>query len=462
MADISFTLNGSRVTLTDLDPHQTLLDWLRNDAGLVGTKEGCNEGDCGACTVIRVSPTANGPWCEAINACILLLPQLHGQSLYTIEGLADGETLHPIQQAMIARHGSQCGFCTPGIVMSLVAASENSESDTDRILAGNLCRCTGYQPIVNAARAAAPMGRLAPNATPSPPAVSTPDCYLPETLEAFADWYLDSPDATLIAGATDVGLWVTKQFRSLQPACFLGGLAELDHITPNGSALTVGAMVTLNRLHTAMAPLYPTLATLIERFGSVQVRNSATVGGNIANGSPIGDLAPAFIALGCTLVLRRGDTRRTIPIEDFFVDYGVQDRQAGEFVEAIHIPTDQPGLRCYKIAKRHDQDISALCGCFNLTMVGTRIQTARLAFGGMAATPKRALAAEQALTGRDWTPASIATAKARLAEDFTPLTDMRASAAYRMDTAGNLLERYALDMAAADVPTSVYASDLVP
>jgi len=461
MADISFSLNGSPVTLHNVDPHQTLLAWLRDDAGLVGTKEGCNEGDCGACTVINVSQTKTGPWCEAMNACILLLPQLQGKSLYTIEGVADDDALHPVQEAMIAQHGSQCGFCTPGIVMSLVAACENGESDADRILAGNLCRCTGYQPIVTAARTANPTARLVPTNASLPTAVSTPECYLPPSLDAFAEWYQDNPDATLIAGATDVGLWVTKQFRALQPACFLGGLAELAGVNASDAELAVGAMVTLNRFHTAIAPLYPGLATLVERFGSVQVRNNATVGGNIANGSPIGDLAPAFIALGCHLVMRRGRERRVIPIEDFFIDYGIQDRQPGEFVESIRVPTDQLGLRCYKISKRHDQDISAVCGCFNVTIDGTRVRTARLAFGGMAATPKRAAATERALAGQDWSPATITAAQARLTEDFTPLSDMRASQAYRMDSACNLLKKYYLETATPDVQTSVYAADLV-
>ncbi|MCY4260458.1 MAG: FAD binding domain-containing protein [Rhodobacteraceae bacterium] len=460
MADISFSLNGSPVTLSSIDPHRTLLAWLREDAGLVGTKEGCNEGDCGACTVINVTRDESGPWCEAMNSCILLMPQLHGKSLYTIEGVAGDETLHPVQEAMIAKHGSQCGFCTPGIVMSLVAACENDEMDTDRILAGNLCRCTGYQPIINAARAARPRGHLVPGKT-LPAAVSSPDCFLPASLDEFAGWYEENPRATLIAGATDVGLWVTKQFRQLQPACFLGGLDELCEISSSETSLAIGAMVTLNRLHAAIAPVYPSLAAMIERFGSVQVRNNATVGGNIANGSPIGDLAPALIALGCRLRLRRGQSRRELPLEDFFLDYGRQDRQPGEFVESLLIKTNQPALRCYKISKRHDQDISALCGCFNVTLDGDTVRSARLAFGGMAATPKRALATEQALRNQLWTHAAIVAARNALDEDFRPISDMRASHTYRMDAARNLLEKYHLETAVPDVATSVFAPNLL-
>ncbi|PWG17692.1 xanthine dehydrogenase small subunit [Salibaculum griseiflavum] len=451
--NITFLLNGETVQ-TEAPATRTLLDWLRDTRGLTGTKEGCNEGDCGACTVMVTDET--GP--RALNACILFLPQLHGKSVRTVEGLAapDG-TLHPVQQAMIDQHGSQCGFCTPGFVVSMATAHATGRTDHDDVLAGNLCRCTGYAPIIRAARAAegtpvpahlaADHSHLAEN-TPgeSPQATGAEPPFLPETTDALAEWYAANPDATLIAGATDVGLWVTKGLRDLAPVAFLNRCADLKGISETDDALRIGAATSMTDVLAALRPLYPSYAEMVRRYGSEQVRNAATIGGNIANGSPIGDNPPALIALGATLHLRHGQTRREMPIEDFFLDYGKQDRQPGEFVEAVTIPKAAPALRCYKISKRFDQDISALCGCFNVTVAVGVVTGARIAFGGMAGIPKRAGAAETALTGAAWQPETIEAATAALAEDFQPLTDMRASAAYRLEAAQGLLRRYFDDL----------------
>lgn len=451
--NITFLLNGETVQ-TEAPATRTLLDWLRDTRGLTGTKEGCNEGDCGACTVMVTDET--GP--RALNACILFLPQLHGKSVRTVEGLAapDG-TLHPVQQAMIDQHGSQCGFCTPGFVVSMATAHATGRTDHDDVLAGNLCRCTGYAPIIRAARAAegtpvpahlaADHSHLAEN-TPgeSPQATGAEPPFLPETTDALAEWYAANPDATLIAGATDVGLWVTKGLRDLAPMAFLNRCDDLKGISETDDALRIGAATTMTDVLAALRPLYPSYAEMVRRYGSEQVRNAATIGGNIANGSPIGDNPPALIALGATLHLRHGQTRREMPIEDFFLDYGKQDRQPGEFVEAVTIPKAAPALRCYKISKRFDQDISALCGCFNVTVADGVVTGARIAFGGMAGIPKRAGAAETALTGAAWQPETIEAATAALAEDFQPLTDMRASAAYRLEAAQGLLRRYFDDL----------------
>lgn len=459
MAEISFYLNRQPVTIADADSNRTLLGWLRESARLTGTKEGCNEGDCGACTVIWVDRQGVH---HAVNACIMLLPQLHGKSVYTIEGISDGVAMHPVQEEMVSSHASQCGFCTPGIVMSLVAASGNSDPDHDRVLAGNLCRCTGYRPIVDSAIAAErrkdAMPALVANDVATAPA-SSRDCHLPETLDDLAEWYLDNPDATIVAGATDVGLWITKQLRDISPTCFIAGLEELQQVEAGPGILRIGAAVSLNRFHASIAATYPSLARLIDRFGSVQVRNNATVGGNIANGSPIGDLAPALIALGGSLGLRKGTVRREIPLEDFFVDYGVQDLESGEFVEWLIVPTDQPNLRCHKISKRQDQDISAVCGCFNISIEGGRVKTARIAFGGMAATPRRARTAESFLVGKDWNEDAADRAAALLAEDFTPVSDMRASSEYRMTVAGNLLRRHQIESGGAGVSTRINSLD---
>jgi xanthine dehydrogenase small subunit len=370
----------------------------------------------------------------------------------TVEGIGgpDG-VLHPVQQAMIDHHGSQCGFCTPGFVVSMAVAHLNGRTDHDDQLAGNLCRCTGYAPIVRAARAAEDV--------PVPEWMRTDEAavarglganeaeqagpvHAPTSADALAAWYLAHPDATLIAGATDVGLWVTKGLRSLSPVAFLNQCDDLVGIVADDETIRVGAMTTLATFGDFVADRHPSLAELVRRYGSVQVRNAATIGGNIANGSPIGDSPPALIALGATLHLRRGEARRDLPLEAFFLDYGKQDRQPGEFVEAVSIPVQPDRLRCYKLSKRFDQDISALCGCFSITVADGRVTTARIAFGGMAGTPKRASAVEAALTGQPWTAATVAAAKAAFALDFTPLSDMRASATYRLTAAANLLERY--------------------
>ena len=441
MAEITFLLNGEEMRVRDAGATETLLDFLRERRGLTGTKEGCNEGDCGACTVM----VTDGDGARALNACILFLPQLHGKAVRTVEGLAGpGGALHPVQQAMIDRHGSQCGFCTPGFVMSMATAHLNGREDFDDQLAGNLCRCTGYAPIVEAAKAAA--GAAVPDHIRDvPPEVgpqSDEDCFLPETSDALAAWYLDHPEATLIAGATDVGLWVTKGLRDLAPVAFLGRIGDLKGVEIGADRVRIGAGVSLTALGEAVRPLHPDFAELIRRYGSVQVRNAATIGGNIANGSPIGDGPPALIALGATLHLRQGEARREIALEDFFLDYGRQDRRPGEFVDAVSFARQSDRLRCYKLSKRFDQDISAVCGCLSISVAEGVVAEARIAFGGMAGIPKRALAAEAALVGRPWTEATVRAAMAAMAEDFTPLTDMRASAAYRLEAAANMVLRY--------------------
>lgn len=454
MSEIAFHLNGTPIRLAGEEPTRTLLDWLRDSRGLTGTKEGCNEGDCGACTVV-VSDEAGT---RALNACILFLPQLHGKSVRTVEGIAAAPGHpHPVQEAMVAHHGSQCGFCTPGFVCSMAAGHANGRNDHDTVLAGNLCRCTGYAPIIRAAKAveaaAVPDWVEADRncAASDLPSEGGDHAYRPRHSDDLAAWYQAHPQATLVAGATDVGLWVTKQLRDLPEIAFLGGVEDLKTITDQGDHLRIGAGVTLTALRQAVQDLHPSFAEMLRRFASEQVRNAATIGGNIANGSPIGDGPPALIALGARLHLRQGDTRREMAIEDFFLDYRKQDRLPGEFVEAITLPKTAPALRCYKLSKRFDQDISAVCACFNVTVTEGVVSAARLAYGGMAATPKRAAKAEAALVGQVWSQPAIQAAMAAMAQDFTPLSDMRASAAYRLQTAQNLLLRYFYDVAGQPV-----------
>ena len=475
MSEVAFLLNGTPVCIVGEPPTRTLLDWLRETRGLTGTKEGCNEGDCGACTVMVTD--ADGA--RALNACILFLPQLQGKAVRTVEGIAGpAGQLHPVQQAMITHHGSQCGFCTPGFVVSMAVGHAQGRRDHDDVLAGNLCRCTGYAPIIRAAEAAASepvpvwmddtagldqlqisrtnLPRLSPSVQQTgdlQKAHRSSNVFHPRDSDELADWYLANPDATLIAGATDVGLCVTKQLRHLPQVAFLSGVRDLEQIEQQGGQVHIGAGVTITALHQAMHEMHPSFAELLRRYASVQVRNAATIGGNIANGSPIGDGPPALIALGATLHLRRGDEMRSMPLENFFLEYRKQDRRPGEFVAGVSIPTSAPDLRCYKLSKRFDQDISAVCGCFNVTVVDGVVSGARIGFGGMAGVPKRAAKAEAALLGQPWTMVTAMAAAAAMARDFTPLSDMRASADYRLQTAHNLMIRYFHDR--AGVPVSV-------
>ncbi|SFD48272.1 xanthine dehydrogenase small subunit [Roseivivax sediminis] len=458
--DIDFLLNGERVELRGVGATTTLLDWLREARGLTGTKEGCNEGDCGACSVMVTD--ADGA--RALNACILFLPQLHGKAVRTVEGIAgpDG-ALHPVQDAMIARHGSQCGFCTPGFIVTMAVAHLNDDRRHDDALAGNLCRCTGYAPIVRAAEdaaaarvpawmhddavSAAAIDDTAAGLRDRPPYLLTPGpgWEAPETLDSLLESTAARPEATLIAGATDVGLWVTKGLQDLGEAIFLGRCRELQEITVEDDTIRIGAGVTMDRVHRLMAGHHPSYAEMIRRYGGGQVRAAATIGGNIANGSPIGDNPPPLIALGATLHLAHAAGRREMPLEDFFLEYGRQDLRPGEIVEAVSLPAQAPRMKVWKISKRFDQDISAICGAFDISVADGRVTATRIAFGGMAGVPKRAEAVERALIGQRWSGDAIAAAWDAFAADFQPLSDMRASSDYRLMIARNLLARYLLE-----------------
>ncbi len=435
---VEFVLNGEAMAADD--PSMTLLDFIRLKQGLTGTKEGCNEGDCGACTV-QVAALEGGDLVHrAVNSCILLLGQMQGKSVTTVEALGGN---HPVQDAMVKHHGSQCGFCTPGIVMSLVAAHREGRQDHADVLAGNLCRCTGYAPILRAAEAVAEAP--VPENVDEAALISGLMGQGFTALDEFADWYVENPDALLVAGATEVGLVLTKELKQPEKLAFLNQITALQNIEHEIGGMRIGAGVLLARLRGAMAGKYPQFAEMLRRFGSVQVRNSATIGGNIANGSPIADTPPALIALEASISLRKGSERREILLEDFYLSYGVQDRSEGEFIESVFIPEQADTLGVYKISKRFDQDISALCGAFNIVVAEGKVTKARIAFGGMAATPKRAKAVEAALLGQPWTEATIAKAQAFFAEDYTPMSDQRGSAAYRMILTQNLLKRYYLE-----------------
>jgi xanthine dehydrogenase small subunit len=444
---VRFVLDGEIVAV-EAGASDSVLDLIRYRLRRTGTKEGCAEGDCGACTVLVGTLAGDRIDWRAVNACIAFVPMLDGKALMTVESLGGA---HPVQRELVERHGSQCGFCTPGFVMSLAGRSWGAcgtrGAAVADVIAGNLCRCTGYGPILDAGEAV-PVGVRDDAQTIEmlrsiAPSDGGEDWFAPRTADALADLLIAHPEARIVAGGTDVGLWVTKQFRELGAVVFVGDIAELQDIVETDDGLTIGAGVRYGDAHAALARLHPELGELVRRIGGTQVRNAGTIGGNIANGSPIGDMPPALIALGASLTLRRGRERRTMPLEAFFLAYGEQDRQPGEFVEQIHVPRPVAGtiVRIAKLSKRFDSDISAVCGAFAIAVEDGVVTRARVAFGGMAGVPARAPACEAALIGRPWSEATVEAAAVALAADYAPLDDLRGSSAYRVTVAANLLRR---------------------
>jgi len=475
---IRFVRNGKIEEIQNVDPTHTLLNYLRYDLGNTGSKEGCAEGDCGACTVMLGELVDGEIVYSAVNACIQFLPMVDGKEIVTVEDIAKTSAApHPVQTAMASANATQCGFCTPGFVMSLVAErhGENRRdiAGINDVLAGNLCRCTGYGTIIDAAQNAA--DDTAPDLINEREEETlrlletlTHDemlslnfgarrYYAPTTESELEGLLSEFPNATLLAGATDVGLWVTKQHRELEVIIYLGHIESLQGIGISEDSITIGAGVTYSDAHYFLEEFDTDLGELIRRIASTQIRNSGTIGGNIANGSPIGDMPPALIALGATVVLGSLKEERALPLEDFFIEYGKQDLKPGEYVKQIIIPTKAAGqeFRTYKISKRFDQDISAVCGAFNVVIQDGEVANARICFGGMAGTPLRAKAAEDTLRGQPWTAEVVQDAMGEMLNDYAPMSDMRASEDYRMQVAQNLLMKFFIETTTPDAPTRI-------
>ena len=483
--NLRFILDGETIELKGVDPNRTVLQFLREDLGRTGTKEGCAEGDCGACTVVLADIDKSGKRLRtrAVNSCIQFLPTLDGKELLTVESLsAEGADLHPAQEALIDCHGSQCGFCTPGFVMSLFALYKNNASptrkDIDEALAGNLCRCTGYSPIVDAARemySATPdtdnwllrssdastgadeqmrIAKLSKLCGDEPLCIE--GCgrkfFSPRTTEQFAQLVSDYPGASILAGGTDVGLWVSKQHKNPEILIYSGNVSGLTDLEIRDGYMDIGAAVSLADAMVMIIEHYPSLEELFVRFASPPIRNVGTLGGNVANGSPIGDSMPALMVLDTELVLRAGNRTRMISLEDFYLAYLQTALQPGEFIERIRIPLPAANVltQSYKVSKRFDQDISTLCGAYRLRLENGLVAEIRVAYGGMAKTPARAPQCEQALSGQQWTGDSINQAMEALDRDFSPISDMRSSSEYRRQVCRNLLKRFYLETSGSE------------
>lgn len=452
-----FLMDNRLHSVTHLPADTTVLQFLRRDAGRCGTKEGCASGDCGACTVVLAQVDGEKLRYQTVNACLTFVSALHGKQLITVEDLKHRGELHHVQQAMVDNHASQCGFCTPGFVMSLFALEKQHQpferEPVQQALSGNLCRCTGYRPIMDAAQQVCehPQPDQFDSAEQQTlrQLKSIQDTQSPKSIEALATYYLAHPDARLVAGGTDLALDVTQRYQRIPELISLSAVAELQQVSLTDSDVLIGAAASISNCMALLRQEFPDFGHLLERFASRQIRNQGTFGGNIANASPIGDANPVLLALGATLVLRRGAVQRELPLEQFFLGYKKIALQPGEFIEQIRIPRSVDStrqLRVYKVSKRLEDDISAVCAAFHIEVQQGVVVHARVAFGGMAEVAKRACHCEAQLLGQPWQLATIERAAQALELDFSPLSDFRASREYRMQVAKNLLRRCHIEL----------------
>lgn len=469
---LTLTINGEPVSVRGISPAMTLLEYLRL-SGRAGTKEGCGDGDCGACTVALIGEGADGkPHYQAVNSCLIPLGSVAGRQVYTADGIAQCripksplvkepvtlDQLHPVQAAMVETGGSQCGYCTPGFIMSLFAAYYNGGPD-DLSVEGNLCRCTGYIPI---RRAAAIVAAETPQDSFSEQLVSastelSPLAYMgheeqfyrPDSLAEVLELLQQHPNATLVAGATDLGLEMSWHRQHYPILISLEAVAELKQVQNTADFVDIGAAVPLSLIETNLHGIFPSMDEMIHWFAARQVRNRATLGGNIGTASPIGDLPPVLLSLDATLKLAGPSGERVMPLADFFVGYRQTQLQAGEVIVSVTIPkattpgTDRRLAQSYKIGKRGTDDISIVAAAFLVDVdANNQILHARLGYGGVAATPARATEAEAFLVGKPWNHSTIQSVKPILQDAFTPLTDLRGSAEYRKRLVVNLFEKF--------------------
>lgn len=467
---IRFLLNNNEITLEEINPNISLLEYLREELYLTGTKEGCASGDCGACTVVtsKLGVNKSSLQYEAVNACIVPLGSLHGRQIITVEHLQRGESLHNCQQAMVDNHGSQCGFCTPGFVMSLFSYLKNNEKpEREKILealSGNLCRCTGYKSIINAAfsmyqdyisdqfdasRSATikKLERIKNEDTPSFLSAKNQQYLMPRDIRELCKLLHEHPEARLVAGGTDLSLEITQGLKKFETLIDILNVPQMNSVYENNGHIIIGAAVNFTDAKATLVNLQPNLTELIERFGSLQIRNRGTLGGNIANASPVADMPPVLIALNANITLMKMDSERTIPLEEFYTGYKKTQLMPQEFIKDIQIPmsTRHLSLRAYKVSKRIDDDISSLCAAISIVREDGLIKEARIAYGGMAEVPKRAEICEKSMLGKTWSEVTIEDAMTRIPQDFSPISDFRATAGYRLSVARNLLKRYFLE-----------------
>ena len=461
-SNIEFVYQDRIFEVKDPDSNETLLNYIRTKLKKTGTKEGCAEGGCGACTVVLGELQNNEISYRAINSCITFLPTLQGKQLILVEDLISKEgSLHPVQQAMVSYHGSQCGFCTPGFVMSLFSMfKKHSKFKDDEIkdsIAGNLCRCTGYQPIIKAAKSLKNKNKIDHFTKNKKNTINLlkkinnrsiviynkgKKYFAPRYVQELKKILKKNIDANFLSGGTDLSLSVTKERKDISSIIYMNSIRELNYIKNNNKYIEIGASTPLIELESYIKKYYPDFTKILKRYGSPQIRNVATVAGNIATASPIGDCLPLLLSLNAQIVLQDLKKTKILFLDNFYVSYRKTNLKKGQFISSIRIPLFKGNIfKSYKVSKRFDDDISSVCAAFNLEIVKNKVQRARIAYGGMAVIPKRAIYCEKILSNSLVTDEIIDKAKRALEKDFKPISDMRASRLYRMEVAKNLLEK---------------------